>query len=65
MYRVCYYMNGSSSVAFREYETLGEAVDFSINQPINSVLEIKQYDNKARDIQNESYDSRRSGLYQK
>jgi len=65
MYRVCYYMNGTSTVAFKDYETLGEAVDFSINQPTNSVLEIKQYDNKARDIQNESYDSRRSGLYQK
>jgi hypothetical protein len=58
-------MNASSTVAFKEYETLGEAVDFSIKQPINSVIEIKQYDNKARDIQNESYDSRRSGLYQK
>lgn len=65
MYRVCYYMNGTSTVAFKDYETLGEAVDFSIKQPINSVIEIKQYDNKARDIQNESYDSRRSGLYQK
>jgi hypothetical protein len=58
-------MNASSTLAFKEYETLGEAVDFSIKQPINSVIEIKQYDNKARDIQNESYDSRRSGLYQK
>lgn len=58
-------MNGTSTVAFKDYETLGEAVDFSIKQPINSVIEIKQYDNKARDIQNESYDSRRSGLYQK
>jgi hypothetical protein len=65
MYRVCYYINGSSSVAFKEYETLKEATDFSMKQPINSVLEIKQHDYKARDIQNESYDSRRSGLYQK
>ncbi len=65
MYRVCYYLNGTTTVAFKDYETLGEAVDFSINQPINSVLEIKHYDPKARDLQNESYDSRRSGLYQK
>ena len=65
MYRVCYYLNCSSSVAFKEFETLGEAVDFSIKQPINSVIEIKLHDYKARDIQNESYDSRRSGLYQK
>ena len=63
MYRVCYYMNGTSAVSFKEFDTLGEAVEFSNNQPINSVLEIKLYDNKARDIQNESYDSRRSGLH--
>ena len=63
MYRVSYYMNGSTAVSFREFETLGEAVDFSNNQPINSVLEIKLYDNEARNLQNESYDSRRSGLH--
>jgi hypothetical protein len=63
MYRVSYYMNGSTGVSFREFETLGEAVDFSNKQPINSVLEIKLYDNEARNLQNESYDSRRSGLY--
>ena len=63
MYRVCYYISGSSAVSFREFETLGEAVDFSNKQPINSVLEIKLYDNEARNLQNESYDSRRSGLH--
>jgi len=60
MYRVSYYMNGSTGVSFREFATLSEAVDFSNKQPINSVLEIKLYDNEARNIQNESYDSRRS-----
>jgi hypothetical protein len=62
MYRVSYYINGTSAVSFREFDTLAEAVDFSNKQPINSVLEIKLYDNEARNLQNESYDSRRSGL---
>jgi hypothetical protein len=62
MYRVSYYINGTSAVSSREFDTLAEAVDFSNKQPINSVLEIKLYDNEARNLQNESYDSRRSGL---
>ena len=53
-------MNGTSAVSFKEFDTLGEAVEFSNNQPINSVLEIKLYDNEARNLQNESYDSRRN-----
>jgi hypothetical protein len=56
-------MNGSTGVSFKEFDTLAEAVDFSNKQPINSVLEIKLYDNEARNLQNESYDSRRSGLH--
>jgi len=60
MYRVCYYMNGTSAVSFKEFDTLTDAVDFSNKQPINSVLEIKLYDNEALNLQNESYDSRRS-----
>jgi hypothetical protein len=56
-------MNGSTGVSFREFDNLSEAVDFSNKQPINSVLEIKLYDNEARNLQNESYDSRRSGLH--
>jgi hypothetical protein len=57
MYRVAYYMTGNT-VAFREFETFDEAIDFSNKQPINSVIEIKKYDNKTYNIQNESYDSR-------
>jgi hypothetical protein len=53
-------MNGTSAVSFKEFDTLTDAVDFSNKQPINSVLEIKLYDNEARNLQNESYDSRRS-----
>ena len=56
-------MNGTSAVSFKEFDTLVDAVDFSNKQPINSVLEIKLYDNEARNLQNESYDSRRSGLH--
>ena len=52
-------MTGSTFVSFREFETFKQAVDFSNAQPINSILEIKHYDYKARDLQNESYDSRR------
>jgi hypothetical protein len=58
MYRVSYYMNGSSAVAFKEYETFKEAVDFSIKQPINSIIEIKHYDIKTNHIQNQSNNSR-------
>jgi len=57
MYRVVYYMTGSA-VASREFETFAEAIDFSNKQPIDSVIEIKQYDNKTYNIQNESYDPR-------
>ena len=63
MYRVAYYINGSVSVAFKEFATLADAIDFSNKQPINSILEIKLYDDKARDFQNESYDSRRDRLH--
>jgi len=44
-----------SAVASREFETFAEAIDFSNKQPINSVIEIKKYDNKTYNIQNESY----------
>ena len=51
-------MNGTSAVSFKEFDTLVDAVDFSNKQPINSVIEIKKYDNKTYNIQNESYDPR-------
>ena len=53
MYRVSYYINGSSAVDFKEFESLQEATDFSIKQPINSIIEIKYYDDKTNNIQNE------------
>jgi hypothetical protein len=51
MYKVYFYFNGSSAVAVREFPNLKEATDFANNQPIESVLEIKHYDNKASDLQ--------------
>jgi len=57
MYRVSYYMTGNT-VAFREFETFSEAIEFSNKQPTDSVIEIKKYDNKTNNIQNQSYDPR-------
>lgn len=58
MYKVAYYRTGSTTVGSKEFETLAEAVDFSNKLPIESVLEIKYYDSKINNIQNEPYDSR-------
>ena len=60
MYRVSFLLNGTSGVAFQEFESLKEATDFANKQLTDSILEIKYYDNKARDLQNKSYDSRRN-----
>lgn len=57
MYRVSYYMTGNT-VAFREFDTFKDATDFSIKLPIDSVIEIKKYDDKTNNIQDQSYDSR-------
>ncbi len=54
MYRVSFLLNGTSGVAFQEFESLKEATDFANKQLTDSILEIKHYDNKARDQQNES-----------
>ena len=53
MYRVTYYFNNSNAVVSREFETLTEATEFSIKQPINSIIEIKHYGDKTNNIQNE------------
>ena len=53
MYRVTYYFNNSNAVASKEFQSFKEATDFSIKQPINSIIEIKLYDTKASNIQNE------------
>jgi hypothetical protein len=52
MYRVCFYFgNSNTAVAAKEFPTLKEATEFANNQPIESVLEIKRYDNKTSDLQ--------------
>ena len=53
MYRVTYYFNNSNAVVSREFETLTEATEFYIKQPINSIIEIKHYGDKTNNIQNE------------
>ena len=53
MYRVTYYFNNSNAVVSREFETFTEATEFSIKQPINSIIEIKHYGDKTNNIQNE------------
>ena len=45
MYKLSYYLTGGS-VRFKSFETFHEAIEFSRNlKPIDSVIEIKQYDN--------------------
>jgi hypothetical protein len=51
MYRVTYYFNNSNAVASKEFETFTEATEFSIKQPLNSIIEIKYYDYKTNNIQ--------------
>jgi hypothetical protein len=58
MYRVTYYFNNSNAVAFKEFENFQQATEFSIKQPINSIIEIKHYDTKTSNIQNESDNNR-------
>jgi hypothetical protein len=43
-------------VSSRVFPDLKEATDFSNKQPINSVIEIKYYDNKTNNIQDQSHD---------
>jgi hypothetical protein len=56
MYKVTYYVGSSQMVGSKEFPTFTEATDFSIKQPINSVIEIKYYDDKNDNIQDQSYD---------
>ena len=53
MYRVTYYLNNSNTVASKEFDDFREATEFSIKQPLNSIIEIKYYDDKTNNIQNE------------
>jgi hypothetical protein len=54
MYKVTYYITGGSMVSSRSFETLSEATNFAIHQPIESVIEIKKYEDTTNNIQNKS-----------
>ena len=56
MYKVYFYINNTQMVSSRVFPDLKEATDFSNKQPINSVIEIKYYDNKTNNIQDQSHD---------
>jgi hypothetical protein len=47
MHRVTYILPGSSDVAFKDFATFSEAVEFSVKHPVDCVLEIKYYENSA------------------
>ena len=47
MYKVSYYLSGGGILKYRFFETLHEATLFSNEQPINSVIEIKLYENSS------------------
>ena len=51
MYRVCY--TEGAAVIFREFDTLPQACAFAIDQ--QQVIEIKYYDTKTIDVQDESH----------
>lgn len=51
MYKVTYYMTGSQMVSSRSFPTFAEAVDYANKQPIESVIEIKKYDDTVNNIQ--------------
>ena len=54
MYRVVYYINGSSAVGIVEFDTFKSAIEFCKDKPENSILEIKHYDDKTNNFQNKS-----------
>ena len=53
MYRVAYYIGNTSMVGFKSFDSFQEATDFSIKQPKDSVIEIKHYDDKTNNFQNQ------------
>ena len=46
MYKVSYYLSGST-IKYKLFKTLFEATLFSNSQPINSVIEIKLYEDSS------------------
>lgn len=52
MYKVSYYLAGSTQVLYKSFNTLNESTQFANKQPVDSVIEIKFYldtDNKKPD----------------
>jgi hypothetical protein len=47
MYKVSYYLNGGGILKYKFFETLHEATFFSNLQSIDSVIEIKLYENSS------------------
>ena len=45
-------MTGGQMVSSRSFPTFAEAVDFANRQPIESVIEIKKYDDTTNNLQN-------------
>ena len=46
MYNVCYYAPGGRlSVNFKQFQTFKDASNFAMTLPLESVLEIKYYEN--------------------
>lgn len=55
MYKVYYYIGNGSMVLCRTFPSFEEATNFAIKQPKDSVIEIKKYDDKTNNIQNQPY----------
>ena len=56
MYKVAYYFSNTNMVKFEVFDSFKEASDFCLKQPRDSIIEIKYYDDKVDNIQNESND---------
>ena len=56
MYRVYYYVGNTSMVNSKNFPNLKEATEFSLKQPKDSVIEVKHYDDKTNNIQNQPHD---------
>jgi hypothetical protein len=47
MYQVVYYFGGSTAmIRKKDFPTLKEATDWSQTQPLQSIIEIKHYENR-------------------
>ena len=55
MYKVYYYFGNGRMVSSKCFDTFQEATEFSLKQPKDSVIEIKHYDDKTNNIQDEPH----------